>query len=130
VQETIYDKFVEAFTAKAKSLQVTNPFAENTYNGPQVSQVQFDRVMKYIDAGKEAGATVHLGGERVGSEGYFISPTIFTNTKPDMSIVKEEIFGPVGVLIPFKDEERMSTFRSPSHVRDADYFFRRHPHGQ
>jgi len=105
VQESIHDKFLEAFTEKAKSLQVTDPFDSDTYNGPQVSQTQFDRIMEYIDHGKQSGASVHLGGTRVGNEGYFISPTIFTNTKPDMKIVKEEIFGPVGVLIPFKDEE-------------------------
>ncbi len=61
--------------------------------------------MDYINSGKEQGATVHLGGDRNGKEGYFINPTIFTDTKPDMKIVKEEIFGPVGVVIKFEDEE-------------------------
>lgn len=61
--------------------------------------------MGYIDSGKSEGATVHLGGERVGTEGFFIAPTIFTDTKPDMRIVKEEIFGPVGVVIKFEDED-------------------------
>jgi aldehyde dehydrogenase (NAD+) len=60
--------------------------------------------MSYIDAGKADGATVALGGDRHGNEGYFINPTIFTDTKPDMKIVKEEIFGPVGVVIKFKDQ--------------------------
>jgi aldehyde dehydrogenase (NAD+) len=60
--------------------------------------------MSYIDSGKQQGATVHLGGQRFGNEGYFINPTIFTDTKPDMKIVKEEIFGPVGVVIKFEDE--------------------------
>ena len=61
--------------------------------------------MSYIDSGKKDGATLHLGGGRIGSEGYFIQPTIFTNTRPDMKIVREEIFGPVGVVIKFHDEE-------------------------
>ena len=61
--------------------------------------------MSYINSGKEAGATVHLGGDRWGTEGYFIQPTIFTETRPDMRIVQEEIFGPVGVVIKFEDEE-------------------------
>jgi aldehyde dehydrogenase (NAD+) len=61
--------------------------------------------MGYIDSGKQEGATLHLGGQRFGDEGYFINPTIFTDTKPDMKIVKEEIFGPVGVVIKFEDEE-------------------------
>lgn len=61
--------------------------------------------MSYIDSGKSQGATVHTGGVRFGKEGYWIEPTIFTNTKPNMKIVQEEIFGPVGVLIKFEDEE-------------------------
>lgn len=61
--------------------------------------------MGYIASGQSEGATLHHGGERVGSEGYFLAPTIFTGTKPDMKIVKEEIFGPVGVVIKFEDEE-------------------------
>ena len=61
--------------------------------------------MGYIDSGKSQGATVHYGGHRIGDEGYFISPTIFTDTKPDMKIVQEEIFGPVCVVIKFKDDD-------------------------
>ena len=60
--------------------------------------------MGYIDSGKKDGATLYQGGDRHGDEGYFINPTIFTDVKPDMKIVKEEIFGPVGVVIKFKDE--------------------------
>jgi aldehyde dehydrogenase (NAD+) len=63
------------------------------------------RIMGYINSGKEQGATVHLGGERHGAEGYWIQPTIFTDTRPDMRIVQEEIFGPVCVIIKFEDEE-------------------------
>lgn len=61
--------------------------------------------MEFIDSGKQQGATVQLGGERWGNEGYFIKPTIFTNTKKDMRIVQEEIFGPVGVVIKFDDDD-------------------------
>ena len=61
--------------------------------------------MGYIESGKADGATVHHGGERFGDEGYFISPTIFGNVRPDMKIVKEEIFGPVGVVIKFENDE-------------------------
>lgn len=61
--------------------------------------------MGYIESGKAEGATVHAGGNRHGNEGYFIQPTIFTDTKPHMKIVKEEIFGPVGVLIKFEDDD-------------------------
>lgn len=64
--------------------------------------------MGYIDSGKQDGAKVVLGGERHGNEGYFINPTIFTDVKPEMKIVKEEIFGPVGVVIKFTDEAGQS----------------------
>ena len=61
--------------------------------------------MGYINSGKEEGATVHLGGDRHGTEGFWIQPTIFTDVTPDMKIVREEIFGPVGVVIRFEDDE-------------------------
>ena len=61
--------------------------------------------MGYIESGKQQGATVHYGGEQHGDVGYWIKPTIFTDTTPDMKIVQEEIFGPVGVLIKFTDED-------------------------
>jgi aldehyde dehydrogenase (NAD+) len=61
--------------------------------------------MSYVASGKSEGATLHMGGARQGTEGYFIQPTVFTNTRPDMRIVKEEIFGPVGVVIKFEDED-------------------------
>lgn len=61
--------------------------------------------MDYIESGKQEGATLHLGGHRVGTEGYFITPTIFTDVHPEMRIVREEIFGPVGVILKFKDDD-------------------------
>ncbi|KAG2004264.1 aldehyde dehydrogenase, variant 2 [Coprinopsis cinerea AmutBmut pab1-1] len=104
VQSGIYDEFLKRFTAKAAAIRVGDPFGVEVDQGPQVSQIQYDRIMGYIDSGKADGATVHLGGKRHGQEGYFIEPTIFTDVKPDMKIVREEIFGPVGVLIKFEDE--------------------------
>jgi aldehyde dehydrogenase (NAD+) len=105
VQAKIYDEFLKRFTAKTQSLKVGDPFAKESYQGPQVSKQQYDRIMGYIESGKAEGATVHAGGNRHGNEGYFIQPTIFTNTKPDMKIVREEIFGPVGVVIKFEDDD-------------------------
>jgi aldehyde dehydrogenase (NAD+) len=61
--------------------------------------------MAYIDSGKKDGATVHAGGERHGEEGYFVQPTIFTDCKPEMKIMREEIFGPVAAVAKFKTEE-------------------------
>jgi len=104
VQEGIYDKFVEKFKARALQNKVGDPFAADTFQGPQVSQLQYDRIMGYIDAGKKEGATVETGGGRHGTEGYFIQPTIFSNVTPQMKIMQEEIFGPVCSIAKFKDE--------------------------
>lgn len=113
VQESIYDKcryhsltqaevklrsdavVMTAFQKAVESLKVGDPFKADTFQGPQVSQLQFDRIMSYIDDGKKSGATTLTGGKRLGDKGYFIEPTIFTDVKPDAKIVKEEIFGPV-----------------------------------
>ncbi|OLN92083.1 Aldehyde dehydrogenase 1 [Colletotrichum chlorophyti] len=107
VQEGIYDKFLAAFKKRAEQNKVGDPFHPETFQGPQVSQLQFDRIMEYIKSGKEEGATVETGGERHGDKGYFIQPTIFSNVRPDMKIVKEEIFGPVAAIAKFKDEEEV-----------------------
>ncbi|KAH7921428.1 aldehyde dehydrogenase [Leucogyrophana mollusca] len=105
VQAGIYDEFLKRFTEKTLSLKVGDPFSPETFQGPQVSEIQYNRIMEYIKSGKEQGATCHVGGERHGTEGYFIKPTIFTNVDPSMKIVQEEIFGPVGVVIKFEDED-------------------------
>lgn len=107
VQESIYPAFLERFTALTKDLtdHTGSPFDPDTQHGPQISQTQFDRVMGFIDSGKQEGATVVIGGERYGQEGYFIKPTVFTNVNPKMSIMQDEIFGPVCSIVKFKTEE-------------------------
>ncbi|KAI2611512.1 aldehyde dehydrogenase [Hypoxylon fragiforme] len=107
VQEGIYDKFIAAFKKRAEQNSVGDPFDENTFQGPQVSKLQYDRIMGYIEAGKKEGATIETGGERHGDKGYFIKPTIFTNVTADMKIMREEIFGPVVAVAKFKTEEEV-----------------------
>jgi aldehyde dehydrogenase (NAD+) len=107
VQEGIYDKFIAAFKARADANSVGDPFDEKTFQGPQVSQLQFDRIMDYIKVGKEEGASLLTGGDRHGDKGYFIQPTIFKDVKPDMKIMREEIFGPVAAIAKFKDAEEV-----------------------
>ncbi|BCR90131.1 aldehyde dehydrogenase family protein [Aspergillus chevalieri] len=103
VQESIHDKFVARFRERAAQNKLGDPFAADTFQGPQVSQLQFDRIMEYIKHGKDAGATVALGGERHGDKGYYIQPTLFTDVTSDMKIAQEEIFGPVITVQKFKD---------------------------
>jgi aldehyde dehydrogenase (NAD+) len=107
VQESIYDKFMTAFKERSAKNKVGDPFQDETFQGPQVSQVQFDRIMGYIKTGKEEGATIEIGGERHGDKGYFIQPTIFSNVTQNMKIMQEEIFGPVCAIAKFKDEEEV-----------------------
>jgi aldehyde dehydrogenase (NAD+) len=102
VQEEIYDKFIERFRERAAQNAVGDPFGKDTFQGPQVSQLQFDRIMSYIEEGKKSGATVETGGKRKGEKGYFIEPTIFSNVTEDMKIQQEEIFGPVCTISKFK----------------------------
>lgn len=105
VEESIYEKFMEKMEAKVKAIQVGDGFEASTFQGPQVSQLQYDRIMAYIDSGKQGGAKVLTGGARHGKEGYFIEPTVFTDVDPESKIGKEEIFGPVVVVHKFSDAE-------------------------
>jgi aldehyde dehydrogenase (NAD+) len=103
VEQKVHDQFVEKMVKKVKKTKVGDPFDDQTTQGPQVSQEQFDRVMSYIDAGKQGGAKMLTGGGRVGKLGYFIEPTVFCDVKDSDKIAQEEIFGPVMSIIPFKD---------------------------
>jgi aldehyde dehydrogenase (NAD+) len=102
VEEKIYDQFVEKSGARAKNRTVGDPFDPKTEQGPQVDDTQFDKVMGYIESGRSEGAKLVCGGERVGERGYFIQPTVFADVHDEMKIAREEIFGPVMSIIPFK----------------------------
>jgi aldehyde dehydrogenase (NAD+) len=103
VEEKVHDKLVEMLASKAKARKVGDPFAPDTEQGPQIDQAQFDKILSYIEKGKKAGARCVVGGNRVGTKGYFIEPTIFTDVKDEMEIAKDEIFGPVLSILTFKN---------------------------
>lgn len=105
VQEGIYDKLVMKLKEKAKNWVVGDPFLPNVHQGPQVDKRQFEKILSYIEQGKQEGANVLFGGNRHGEKGYFIQPTIFTDVQDHMVIAKEEIFGPVMSLMKFKTME-------------------------
>ena len=110
VQEGCYDKFVDIFKEVVKSTsKVGDPFAEDTFQGPQVTKTQYEKVLGYIESGKSEGATLAAGGvphKSVGDgKGFFIEPTIFTGVKDNMKIYREEVFGPFVVIASFKTEE-------------------------
>lgn len=109
VEESIHDEFVKRLVARAKKIRVGPGMDSNTEMGPLVSETQMKRVLEYIEVGKKEGAKLELGGDQPSgkefAKGFYINPTIFTNTKPGMRIVQEEIFGPVAVVQKFKTEE-------------------------
>ena len=105
VQERIYDEFAERISAKANEINLGQPLNPATTMGPLVSSEQHERVLGYLKLAHDEGARAKAGGERgPQKKGYFVKPTIYTDVKNEMRIAREEIFGPVAVLIPFKDE--------------------------
>jgi len=105
VHEDIYDKFVAAFVEKAKNWPVGGPLDAGVIHGPLVDEIQYKRVLGYLDSGKAEGAVAALGGGKIDRPGYFVQPTLFTNVTDEMKIVKEEIFGPVTCALKFKTLE-------------------------
>jgi acyl-CoA reductase-like NAD-dependent aldehyde dehydrogenase len=106
VEQKVHDEVVGRLAERVKTLKVGDPLDKATRMGPVVSRQQLDTVLGYVEAGKREGARLVAGGERatVGNgKGYFLQPTIFTGVSNAMKIAREEIFGPVLSVIPFKD---------------------------
>jgi acyl-CoA reductase-like NAD-dependent aldehyde dehydrogenase len=111
VHKSVYDEVLSGLSEYAGKLKVGVGLDPATDVGPLVSQTQLNRVSQYIETGKQEGATLARGGERVNGElenGYFLQPTIFDRVSDDMTIAKEEIFGPVVVALPFEDIEELA----------------------
>ncbi len=104
VQRDKYDEVVGKLANFSKGVTMGDPFDQKSTIGPLVSREQFDRVKSYLDVGKKEGAKVAAGGEAGTGKGYFVNPTLFTGVNNEMRIAREEIFGPVGAAISFKDE--------------------------
>ncbi|KAL4242891.1 aldehyde dehydrogenase family protein [Abortiporus biennis] len=107
VQEQIYNKFVQRFTEIAEKRVVGDPFNAATVQGPAAYKAQRDRVMRYIDTGIQEGAKLVTGGKALGKDGYFIQPTIFTEVAPEMTLFRDESFGPIASIMKFKTEEEV-----------------------
>ncbi|MBV9678596.1 MAG: aldehyde dehydrogenase family protein [Acidobacteriaceae bacterium] len=103
VEEKVYDEFVERSAERAKRRTVGDPLSRDTEQGPQVDIDQFNKVLSYVESGKQEGAKLMCGGERVGDRGYFVAPTVFADVKDEMKIAQEEIFGPVMSIMKFTD---------------------------
>jgi phenylacetaldehyde dehydrogenase len=107
VEEPIYDRVVEGVAERAKKIRLGKGLDPATEMGPLVSQEQLERVCGYLESGAREGARAVTGGRRVGERGYFVAPTVMVDTKPDMQMIREEIFGPVVAAIPFRREEEV-----------------------
>lgn len=113
VQDGVYDEFLAKFREQVKKIsKVGDPFDEGTFQGPQVSRAQLDRVLDYAKIGEQEGARLELGGKPFVSDGsggsgggYFVEPTVFTGVTPQMRIFQEEVFGPFVVISRFGTEE-------------------------
>ncbi len=108
IHKKIFDNVVEGLAGVASSFKLGSGLDPNNNMGPLVSQEQLDRVLGYIEKGRKEGGTVVTGGERAFNKGYFVQPTVFTNVKPDATIIREEIFGPVVVATPFDDVDEVA----------------------
>src|ERR1700686_1478156 len=106
VHKKVFDQVVEGICKVAQSIRVGAGLDPETEMGPLVSDEQLARVTGYIELGKKEGAKIATGGTKVGKDGgYFVTPTVITDTKPNMSVVREEIFGPVLVVDTFGDDD-------------------------
>src|SRR6266849_7361402 len=107
VERPVFDRVVEGVAAKAKKIRVGSGLEPDTSMGPLVSEEQLQRVCNYLEIGLSEGATAVAGGKKLGDKGYFVEPTVLVNTKDNMRVMQEEIFGPVVAAIPFDDPDEL-----------------------
>jgi aldehyde dehydrogenase (NAD+) len=108
IEQGVHDDFMSKLTERVKGLKVGDPMDKSTRMGPVISKSQMETVLGYIETGKQEGARLVAGGGRAsvgGGKGYFVEPTIFDGVSNRMKIAREEIFGPVLSVIPFKSVE-------------------------
>ncbi len=109
LHQDIHDQFLDKLVEKARAMRVGDPLDPKTEMGAQISKTQLDRILGYIQSGKEQGAKLLCGGERdtegEKAKGFFMKPTVFADVKPEMKIAQEEIFGPVLAAMRFRDED-------------------------
>ena len=114
VHESIHDEFVARLVQKVKGLTVGDPLDRSVHMGPVISRPQLDRIESFVQTAQAEGARILTGGHRIGDLGYFYAPTVIGNCKPDMTVVKEEVFGPVVCVLPFRSEDEAILFANDS----------------
>ena len=120
VEESFYDKFIEAAVKKFSTIKVGDPLDPSTQMGSQINKKQAEQILNYVEIGKKEGAKVAVGGKAYTAngcdKGAFVEPTLLVDVTNDMRVAQEEIFGPVGVVIKFKDEAELIKM-----VNDSEY---------
>jgi acyl-CoA reductase-like NAD-dependent aldehyde dehydrogenase len=107
LEDGVHDAFVDRLQSQVGKLVQGDPLDPKTRLGPQVSEAQMRSVLGYVDTGKKEGARLVCGGERPAGKGFFVRPTVFTGVRNDMTLAREEIFGPVLAVLRFKDLEEV-----------------------
>ncbi|MEU3222025.1 aldehyde dehydrogenase family protein [Streptomyces sp. NPDC006976] len=123
VQRGVQDALIAQLAAYAGHLKVGDPAVKGTVVGPVISAAHRDRVESYVELGREEGARIVMGGERPDptGRGFYVAPTLLADCTPDMRVVREEIFGPVVVVVPFDDEEEGIALANDSDYGLIDY---------
>jgi betaine-aldehyde dehydrogenase len=114
VERSIYRRFNDALIEAVRRVHVGDPLKDETEMGPLVTSAHRDRVMEYVEAGKKEGATLAAGGKTPKLAGWYLEPTVFVDAKPNMRIVREEIFGPVVAVMTFDTEGQAVTMANDS----------------
>jgi acyl-CoA reductase-like NAD-dependent aldehyde dehydrogenase len=123
-QRGVYDEVVAGLQATAGRLKVGDPLKPDTVVGPVISAVQRDRIEAHVRAGVDEGGTLLAGGERPAMDrGFYVAPTLIADCKPTMSVVQQEIFGPVVVVLPFDDEDEGVALANGTDFGLNDYVF-------
>lgn len=107
VEAKVHDEVVEKLAARAGKMTGGDPLDDQTRYGPQNNKQQFETTLRYIESAKKEGAKLVAGGERMGDMGYFVKPTVFADVKPEMTIAREEIFGPVLAVQKFESFDEL-----------------------
>lgn len=102
VHEDIYDKFLKHTLELVRKRTVGNPFEKDVKQGPLIDETHLEKYLKWIEIAKKDGAKLEYGGKRVGTVGYFVEPSVYTNVTDDMRIAREELYGPIMVIFRFK----------------------------
>ncbi|KAI5461865.1 aldehyde dehydrogenase domain-containing protein [Mariannaea sp. PMI_226] len=108
VHEDVYKDYVARFKQVCSEHKIGDPFADDTFQGPQITKAQYEKILGYIESGKSEGAQLATGGvahKNLTGKGFYIEPTVFTDVKENMTIFQEEVFGPFVTITPFKTEE-------------------------